>query len=385
MKTKQFKENKLNKIFTVVLLLLLLSGQLALAQSKCEFVFSKERDAVISFKAREISEKTSEAFLKAAESELNSTTGNRVERKFTSPLLSIDSYLKKLEHSLGNYYQGFKLESRDKKTEGFLNVTHTKYLTKLKLNYKGKKLTTKIRLRKYGLSPEGKEISFEKFTPVKSMNDSEGRPYSWLEFKIEHPQIKKAVLKPRIKFHDTFADLLENKTSDFLKNIEVIRSITKTLNTEMFKEGQSINKDKLVDSMIDALIATVTEGIELKTISENLYERTSYSIYLKNMDTDEKINVQLTVDKDIHQHSVVLGKEVPSYEPEFNLAVLEVKIPVTYAELSPEQQQTVPGLGSILDLINNSTSSQQTGYVMDKGKYSRAVRVLKAVIFDDYD
>lgn len=368
----------LSILLSVGLLIASLAPSPALAQEKCEGVFySLTFKAIDSFKAEKLSEKTSTKYMKAAEAEQKSTTGNRVERKFTSPFSKITGNLDKMTEGLRATFPDFKLDARDKKTAGFSNITYTKYLTKLQLNFQGKKLVTKIRLRKYGLIGEETTVNVLNFKPIKAMFDEKQNPISWLEFKIEHPEYENAVLKPRIKFHDRYAELFA-KPAEFKRKLSVIRRETKKLNTETLADGKVVNKDQQVDDMLEAVAQTLNEHINLRPISETLYERTSYAVNLTDKKTNETVNVQFTLDRDIHQFSMVLGKEVTSYDPALDLSVLEIKVPVRYAQFSKEDLQNVPGLGEVVGLIERMKTAQQPGYDMDKGKFSRAVRVLEA-------
>ena len=327
---------------------------------------SLETKAIESFKANRVSKKTSQAFIQSTANEMKSTTGNRAELKFTAPLMDLNSILGQFEMRLEKWIPGFKLISRDTQTPGYKNVTYTKYLTKLKIAYKGQELTTKIRLRKYGLIEENSVVDKNIFHPIESMKDPNGKEFSWLEFKIEHPDFENAVLKPRIKFHDRFSDLMSNNPSKFLKDFKKIVQKTKDLNPE---------SKETVENMLEAIRLTLLEKLSLSMISETIYYRTSYVVNLQS-NQNSRVNIQLTIDADIHQYSSVLGKEVQTYDPYSNLSVIEVKIPVQYSALSKADLQEVQGLSEIQLMLSELQQVQSKDYEMNKGKFSRAVRVL---------
>ena len=365
---KNLSKNKLSIYFAIVAIGLSFysSPSFAKAPLCSKILASLETKAIESFKATQVSSKTSKAFIKSTANEIKSTTGNRAELKFTVNLVDLQTALGKFEIRLEKWIPGFKLTSRDTQTPGYKNVTYTKYLTKLKIDYKGQELTTKIRLRKYGLIEENSVIDKNIFQPIDAMKDPHGKEFSWLEFKIEHPDFDNAVLKPRIKFHDQFSDLMSKNPSMFLLNFETIVQKTKELNPE---------NQETVENMLAALKLTIQEKIPLNTISETIYYRTSYVVNLQSQNSS-RVNIQLTIDADIHQYSSVLGKEVQTYDPNSNLSVIEVKIPVQYSALNKSDLQEVQGLSEIQLMLKELTEVQSKDYEINKGKFSRAVRVL---------
>ncbi len=346
--------------------------------NQCRFLFENmTQTALSSFDAIALSPATSSLYMATTVSERSSTTGNRVERKATLKSTTIDQLLHHLETRLQSSLPNFALTSRDPQLPGFKNITATRYWTKLKIQFEGQNLTAKIRVRKYGLTADAKPATPQNFTPNSTLQDPTGAAFSWLEFKIAHPEFENAVLKPRIQVHDRNLELL-TKPEVFLAQKERILTETLALNLQGVSNPAQVEKTQaLVSQMLAALSATMIDAVPLRPISDTLYARTSYVVNLQNTLDNSMVNIQITVDGDIHQYSSVLGLPVNTYDPNSALGVIEIKIPVQYSQLSPQDLLNVPGLEAIKNLIEELQRNQAPGYIFDRGKFGLVGQILR--------
>ena len=149
----------------------------------------------------------------------NSTTGARIESKWTLESAQIENLISNLTLDLRT--KNVELKARDKMTEGKRNVTHTVYLEKFSLNlqksgleigsdFNLKDVTLKVRVRKYGTIDHTKTVSennidFASFT----------KDHSFVEFKFPDARFKGAVFKPRMYVADHFVKMMG--TPDFIQ------------------------------------------------------------------------------------------------------------------------------------------------------------------------
>ncbi len=347
---------------------LLLSGFLSstsLAQNLCAVELGGKPAAFsVSEKGKiKISPKLGELFIDTAAGQLNSTTGNRTEFKRTV-------LVEKLHQALGKLSKTFTLKPRDIIRPGTKNVTVTHYLNILKFDYKGQELGVKIRFRKYGTIQENLPN-----TPENVMINPDMQDVSFLEFKIDHPDFDNSVLKPRGILLDS--DLNMIGTPEFLIQFEQILSRALSKNSKNAESAETITK------MQNLLKQLHIAGVPLKLDSRTIYERTSYALPAKNLDTKKEYEIQITIDEGILLYSYPHNKTVDAYKSESPLTVVELKIPVEMVDsetksFSPQVLNAIPQLKAIQTFLDDLTTNQAPGYEANKGKQSLIKALLDA-------
>lgn len=278
------------------------------------------------------------------------TTSLRQEVKYVVTAEQLASYLPILENHFGS-----RFKNRDKAPEGLLNITSTRYMTIGKFFQNEKQLSAKVRFRKY-------------FT--RSQSDTQWRNLqvhpdlvdrSWLELKIQHPEFDNTVFKPRLQILDKDIEKLVTE-----KYFDYKDGIVKRLYE--INPGKEDDIKKFID-YFDALYSSPDSKVE-NMLAQTAYERTSYSIKLKNPDKpNETIDIQITVDQNIKLTRLKDGKTFNVYKP--HEVVVEVKIPVAYAKLTPANMIEVPELSEIKDLIEMLDTHHVMDYPKNRGKMSK--------------
>ena len=281
------------------------------------------------------------------------TTSLRQEVKYVIKTKTLEAYLAQLQTAFGT-----KMTNRDKPAEGTKNITSTNYMTVVKYYSGGKKLSAKVRFRKY-FTRDTTDIHWRNL----KVSD-ELKTQSWLELKIQHPDYDNVVIKPRLKTYDT--DLRWITSDNFFDHKE---GLTKRL--------YLLNPDKKDD--VDRFMNFLTEMNRTPSMRvENLfakteYERVSYSLKMKPpADKNGKaksFDVQITLDENIR---LTRMRDQEKYNVYGNdETVIEVKIPVAYSNLSQQNIADIPELQNVKDFIVWLENHHENKYPMNKGKMSK--------------
>lgn len=278
------------------------------------------------------------------------TTSLRQEVKYVVKTSEFDAYTQVLE----SFFKS-RFKNRDKAEAGFANITSTLYMTVVKYIQNGKKLSAKVRFRKY-LSRSLSDNNWNNLIVSEKLRDR-----SWLELKIQHPEFANVVFKPRLLILDKdIQKLITEKYFDYKDGI--IRRLHET------NPGKEADIKKFTD-FFDALYTTPAMRVE-NMYARTQYERTSYSIKLNNPEKPgETIDVQITLDTNIRLKRLKDGKEFNVYGPDET--VVEVKVPVLYAKLTDADLLAVPELAEIKKLIAMLTDKHNMKYPANKGKMSK--------------
>lgn len=278
------------------------------------------------------------------------TTSLRQEVKYVVKTPDFDAYLKVLE----NFFQN-RFKNRDKPTDGFANITSTRYMTVAKYIQNGKKLSAKVRFRKY-YTRELSDAQWRNLVVSEKLADR-----SWLELKIQHPDFDNVVFKPRLLILDKDVDkLITEKYFDYKEGI--LRRLHE------LNPGKEADIEKFA-GFFHALYTTPAMRVE-NMFAQTQYERTSYSIKLNQPGKpDEPIDVQITLDTNIRLTRLKDRKQFNVYGADET--VVEVKIPVQYAKLTEADLQVLPELVEIKKLVTMLSEKHLQKYPANKGKMSK--------------
>lgn len=314
---------------------------------RCENLFLSKKEFKSQFEPVKLSEKQSDKFLDATvpEKESGSTTADRTEYKFTLVKETLSRKIKEFKKAIEAEIPGFILTNRDPITRGYRNVTLTTYSNRFKLKLSsGQKIVAKIRLRKYGLISKRKEVSVENFKPIEGMED-----VSFLEFKIQNPEYENSVLKPRVKILDSDAEKLHDPNLSAYEYSEILQR-TIALNPAKGKTTEETSEAQKTINETAFLMLRAIRGLHKKDSPFNmeyqtLYERTSYKAPIKDAETGETYEVQITIDENISAQSISFDYSATSYtDAPDNIAVTEVKLPISLIEkLVGEKIPHTPG------------------------------------------
>lgn len=278
------------------------------------------------------------------------TTSLRQEVKFVVKTKDLDTYLP----NLASYF-GSRFKNRDKAAAGFANITSTRYMTVGKFIQNFKRLSAKVRFRKYYVR-ELSDTNWKNLTVHSELKDR-----SWLELKIQHPEFDNVVFKPRLKILDKDIDkLITEKYFDYKEGV--------------IQRLHEINPGKEADiakfaSYFDALYTTPAMRVE-NMLAKTEYERTSYSIKLKNpSQANETVDIQITLDRSIRLTRLRDGSTFNVYKPDET--VVEVKVPVAYSKLSEADIVAIPELIEIKKLIEMLNQQHVMDYPKNRGKMSK--------------
>jgi len=326
--------------------------------------------------AEVLTQKQSKKFMKATEPDRNSTLAARVEKKFALVTETSDRLLQRFKSGIELAIPGFKLLNRDAQVKGKRNVTWTAYSNRFKLVLAdGRKLTAKIRVRKYGLIDIAKEVSKANFEVLEWMKDS-----SFFEFKIENPDYDNSVLKPRMLIKDADANLLLDPQITKLQIAEIFAR-TKSLNPKKTAEEQQ-TIDETIFYMLQAIRGLHKKGSLFQPEFETIYERVSYVIPVTAKDTGITYEIQITVDGDIIAYSILNQRSADIYEhsPEA-VAVNEIKIPIPLIEqyIKTGQVDQIPGLAIVLDFISTLEFNSLKNFQSNSGKLFHLRREIKSL------
>lgn len=293
-----------------------------------------------------------------------STTSLRQEDKYVVSNGRIDQLISELEI---NHGQDFQL--RDEKIDGYKNVTVTQYANPITVTTdSGKKVSAKIRFRRYFQAEENIPLSQGKMRPAPISENKE-----FVEFKIDHPTLRQVVIKPRILMNSEDAQMLRDRDL-FLKNkMSLIR--------RAIAMNPKVNRAVILQ-FFRALGDFYSDvAINLPLFAKTSYVRDSYSLMLKS-NLGEKVEIQLTVDREVQVTDSLNGQKIQAYRP--SDAVVELKVPVAYAKLTDADVQKVPGLAAVAQLKKELEGSHlKDHYRIGTGKLSTSRRLMTDDLIDD--
>lgn len=314
--------------------------------SALAFTFTSQASPVMCMWLFHTDDRVSQA-VRLFQGDVQDTTALRQEVKFVVKSTQLESYLPVLEKAFGE-----RFKNRDKAPEGFANITSTNYMTVGKYIQNGKRLSAKIRFRKY-FTRALSDVQWRNLIVQQELSDR-----SWLELKIQHPEFDNVVFKPRLVIYDK--DIPKLITESYFDYKEGIIRRLMELNP---KKTDDVNK---FIAYFDALYTTPAMRVE-NMFAKTQYERTSYSIKLKH--GDSTIDVQITLDQNVRLTRLKDGSQFNAYGPDET--VVEVKIPVQYAKLTDADLAQVPELSEIKKLIAMLTENHVAKYPINRGKMSK--------------
>lgn len=322
--------------------------------NQCKDIFFKDP-----FSKQVMQKDMGSALLDSVKNLTKSTTGARIEKKWTLDTNDISILINQLDKELHQYQ--VSINARDKVKVGIRNVTHTIYLDQFKLNLKdfGFKIgadfdltdvTMKPRIRKYGTISNEKSVSLNNIEFAAFTKD-----YSFVEFKFPDARFNGAVFKPRMYMADKYINMFG--TPEFVKNFDLI--LKETMSLELNKATPDT-----VEAMLHFFLNGQKQGASFGKVAVNLYERISYAVDFLDHQLNSAFQIQMTLDKSISLLVYELGKTIEAYKPEHS--VIEIKIPVEYAnvklptDLPPKQAgkmeeklSSIPGYETFLKFVNS--------------------------------
>ena len=310
------------------------------------------------FKGQVISERLNALFWKSTEKMAMSTTGARIEKKWTVETTKLSENLAAFGENLATI--GLEIKLRDQKKLGSKNITDTIYLEKIQVRSQNKKmpLSLKIRVRKYGYSPESSvnyKVEYAEFT----------KNHSFIEFKVPDSRYNGAVFKPRLYMPDVLIQQIG--TSKFIKNFKQITKTALELNVPKYAD------EVTVKSMLEAIKIALEEKVSFKKIAENIYARDSYSITFFDSKTNRSFDVQMTLDQNISMKLLSENKTIEAYKP--TDSVIEIKIPTEYSSLKLDQDLSlIKGYQIFLEFVAVIEKTHDKNYEAGRGKNFHAHR-----------
>lgn len=310
------------------------------------------------FKGQVISEMLNKFFWKSTEKMAMSTTGARIEKKWTVNTKKLSLNLNQFKKDLEPL--GLDIKLRDQKKEGFENITETIYLEKIQVRseLEHDPLSLKIRIRKYGFTPKNSKDykpEYAEFT----------KDHSFLEFKVPDARYKGAVFKPRMYLPDSLIDLIGKP--DFLNRSTEIQKTAIKLNLNKYADEATIK------AMLEALQMAQKDHVHFTEVAKNIYVRDSYSITFHDQKTDHKFDVQMTLDQNIKMDLLTENKTIEAYKP--TDSVIEIKIPTEYSSLTLDQDlSSIKGYREFLEFVSLIEKNHDSNYEAGRGKNFHAHR-----------
>ena len=312
-------------------------GEAAGAVVRCKYLF-REDDAV------------SKA-IRSFQTGQADTTSLRQEVKFVLKAADVSRQMEVLE---GRF--GARFKNRDMAPEGYANVTSTHYMKVGKYFQSGKKLSSKVRFRKY-FQRKLDDVNWQHLKVIPELADR-----SWLELKIDHPDYQNVVFKPRLQILDRDINSIITAAGYQAARAGIVKRLHELNPTK------KADVDKFV-AYFDALYSTPNMKVE-RMFAKTEYERTSYSIKLDNpAKPGESIDIQITLDQSVHLTKLKDGTNVDAYKPDET--VVEVKIPLAYAGLTRKNIEAIPELAEVKKLIEFLTGRHLPEYEMNSGKMGK--------------
>lgn len=343
-----------------------LGSFLAFSPSPQAQIICSELIALKKHQAEKLSRTVSESLLRATEPDQNSTTAARTEEKYT---LSKDTFARlqqEFKQNIESALPAYQLTHRDAQKPGFKNITWTAYSNRFKLLLNdGRRITGKIRVRKYGFIADTETVTKNNFRPLESLKD-----ISFFEFKIQNPDFENSVLKPRIQIYDQDANLLLDPHLT-VEQRQAIKSRTLDLNIKKTPEQQVIS-DLTVEYMLLAIQSLHSHSNKFTPEFETLYERTSYVIPLIDPQTQARHEIQITIDENITTSSLLYNKDSKAYVTIDPIVVAEVKIPIPlqkdFKDNDAAQASEIPGVAEVNTFLEKMRFHALKGFTSMKGK-----------------
>ncbi len=336
----------------MLLAVFVLSAEIAEA-NQCKDLFFHDP-----FKGQVISEVLNKLFWKSTEKMAMSTTGARIEKKWTVNTKKLSLNLNQIKKDLE--LVGLDIKLRDQKKEGFENITETIYLEKIQVNSlsANEPLSLKIRVRKYGFTPKSSKdykAEYAEFT----------KDHSFLEFKVPDARYKGAVFKPRMYLPDNLIQLIGKP--EFLTRAREIQKTAIELNLNKYADEATIK------AMLDALKMAQKDQVHFTEVAKNIYVRDSYSITFHDQKTDRQFDVQMTLDQNIKMNLLTENKTIEAYKP--TDSVIEIKIPTEYSNLTLDQDlSSIKGYQQFLEFVSLIEKNHDESYEAGRGKNFHAHR-----------
>lgn len=310
----------------------------------------------------------------------NSTTSNRVENKFVLRSTQVNKEIENLAANL--LEKNILVKLRDQVISGRKNVTHTFYFNRFafkvsdfthilqtegfdtsKINNKNDTATLGIRVRKYGTIKESENIDFEKIEYAEITKES-----SFLELKFENIEIENSVFKPRAYVPDYIINSIG--TENFVKNFDDYKKI-------ILKSKVNEPNQESVNAMLDFILRVqkdlTKKNVTLQPISENLYERKSYTVDFvsKEVLKPKAYQIQMTVDNEIQMRFIGEENKIMAYRPD--VSVVEIKTPVEISNLNLETDHSfIFGYEDFLNFKKRIVDNHLKTYRMNSGKMFHA-------------
>lgn len=284
-----------------------------------------------------------------------STTSLRQEDKFVVRRDSVDGVLARLSQ---DHPRDFQL--RDQKNPGQKNVTVTQYALPVKFFApNGRLISAKIRFRKYYETSESVPLGDAPMTPVGFVRDRQ-----FVEFKIDHPEYNQVVLKPRMIVLDSDVALIQKRETYRAHASEIMKRVIQ----------MNPKTDPAVIRRFFEIFSEFYGGTarDLPFFAETTYVRDSYSLMLKDLQ-GKSVEIQLTVDREVKVIDSRDQHSISAYAP--SDVVVELKIPLAYAQLRPQDLAQVPGLAQVLELKKELEVAHQAQFQLGAGKLSTFQRV----------
>lgn len=296
-----------------------------------------------------------------------STTSLRREDKFVVLKPLIDSVLSTLRR---NYGPAFQL--RDKRTSGTKNVTVTQYAVPVHFAVPRdlamasgvgdagatRVRSAKIRLRKYFSAPSASPLSSAALTPSAVTS---GRTF--LELKIDHPIHDGVVVKPRLLISDADANLIQTRRRFLAERSALV--------ARWSAENPSVPR-AVVEGFAQTLADLYVSVDHLPLYAKTSYVRDSFSLMIPPADVGptgaaaKPLEVQITVDREVLTDDSRTSRTVAAYSARD--VVVEIKVPLAHAALSPASLATYPGLAEIAQLKRLLANHRDLNFAEGAGK-----------------
>lgn len=288
----------------------------------------------------------------------SSATALRQETKFVVSEKVVAEQLDQLAVRFGDLFQ-----LRDQRAEGTKNVTVTDYAVPFRIPVPKGELSAKLRARKYLVTSNKVRLGRAKLIRADFVKDRQ-----FVELKIDHPEYGQVVLKPRMVVLDHDVQMMMDKVAFEANRQEILE---RTLNL-----SSNVKVDPaVIRQFFEILSIFYSKGpSQLPMFAQTAYVRDSYSVALKNRNGDP-VEVQLTVDREIHVTDSSTGKKTSAYRVDD--IVVEVKIPLEYSGLTKENLADVPGLADVVALKNSLENAHIDLYKKGSGKLSTFRRTLR--------
>ncbi|MNL05235.1 hypothetical protein D3C87_1258190 [compost metagenome] len=275
---------------------------------------------------------------------MHDTTGLRAERKFTANGAQYRYAIKKLGRIFGP-----RLTLRDTPPEGKLNLTETEYVNPYKFHEKGESgdlFTAKFRVRKY--------LTYDKATG-ETQRAAVTRNKAWMEFKVDHPDYDNVVTKHRVLAPDTVIERLMQGSVSKQERAEILSVLAL----------DPINKDTAaVEEFLKLFTSLNPEGA--KSILDIIYARDAYQIKIPTL-SGRPLDIQITVDRSVNFKAPKTSDHLLQYP--IGARVIEIKVPVSHANLDQIALLDAPDLVHIKWLIDYFSDRVMTDFTEDVGKF----------------